>query len=101
MLQRTAGEAFQENQETGFGRIIRTFDPEAPVRARGVSFKERKPAPRSDTAAMTFRRSRVDRASRSSRVTTSTSRARRCLSCSRRRLRARLWQMRWCSRTSG
>ena len=30
MLQRTQGQAYQENQETGVGRIIRTFDPEVP-----------------------------------------------------------------------
>jgi hypothetical protein len=28
MLERTAHEAFQESQETGIGRIIRTFDPD-------------------------------------------------------------------------
>jgi hypothetical protein len=30
MLEQTAREAFQENQETGFGRVIRTVDPEVP-----------------------------------------------------------------------
>jgi len=30
MLEQTAREAFQENQETGIRRIIRTFDPEVP-----------------------------------------------------------------------
>jgi hypothetical protein len=30
MLQRTPRDALQENQETGFRRIIRTFDPEVP-----------------------------------------------------------------------
>ena len=30
MLQRTQGQAYQESQETGVGRIIRTFDPEVP-----------------------------------------------------------------------
>jgi len=30
MLQRTQGQAHQENQETGVRRIIRTFNPEVP-----------------------------------------------------------------------
>ena len=30
MLDQTAREAFQENQETGFGRVVRTVDPEVP-----------------------------------------------------------------------
>jgi hypothetical protein len=30
MLDQTAREAFQENQETGFGSVIPTVDPEVP-----------------------------------------------------------------------
>jgi exonuclease III len=30
LLEQTAREAFQENQETGFGRVVRTVDPEVP-----------------------------------------------------------------------
>jgi hypothetical protein len=49
---------------------------EPAVGARGIadtSCKDLNPAPRSDTVARTFRRSRVERASRSNRVMTSTS----------------------------
>jgi len=30
MLEKTVREAFQEGQEKGFGRLIRTFDPDVP-----------------------------------------------------------------------
>ena len=30
MQEQTAPEAFQETQETGVGRVIRTFDPDVP-----------------------------------------------------------------------
>jgi len=30
MLEKTARAEFQEKQETGFGRLIRTFDPDVP-----------------------------------------------------------------------
>jgi hypothetical protein len=40
MLERTAHEAFQESQETGIGRIIRTFDPDVPGYVFGQSSSE-------------------------------------------------------------
>ena len=30
MLEQTAREEFQENQETGIGKVISTFDPDVP-----------------------------------------------------------------------